>query len=285
MLIPPPTSTQTARTVPADLRLLAVATGRRRDHLETALEDDRSEDGDPLWTLETTATLADARNRLEEIDCLVVAPPTAPADEDAPETAAETEAEAQNERGDSDENVADLLEKIRASAPDLPIIVVANERTPELADAVRSHDLTAILERDDVSDHLERRARDLVEYRRLAVLTRRTLASLEFAGGSIAIVGPDDRVQFASRVFAMQFGYDRDSLAGMPWQNLFTDAAVARLESTAIPTVAEGWRWTGNSTGRRKTGATFTAQLSLDGLEDGSLIFVVTESTGDERER
>ncbi|WP_254521609.1 PAS domain-containing protein [Natrinema caseinilyticum] len=281
MLIPPPASTRTERTPPAELRLLAVATGRRRDHLETTLEDAGFGDDDSPRSLETTATLADARTRFGEIDCLVVAPPTAPIDEDAPEA----ESASRDERGDGDEPVAELLESIRASAPDLPIIVLANERSPELADAVRSHDLTAVLERDDVSDHLERRARDLVEHRRLAALTRRTLAGLEFTGGAIAIVGPDGRIQFASRVFAMQFGYDRDSLPGLPWRDLFTDAAVAHLESTAIPTVAEGWRWTGNSTGRRKTGSTFPAQLSVDGLEDGSLIFVVTESAGDDSER
>ena len=73
----------------------------------------------------------------------------------------------------------------------------------------------------------------------------------------------------------MQFGADRDALCGTVWQTLFTDDCVERLEATAIPTVADGWRWTGSCTGLRGSGEPFDVRVRLGGLEDGSLVFGV----------
>ena len=80
----------------------------------------------------------------------------------------------------------------------------------------------------------------------------------------------------------MQFGYDRDELVGRPWQTLFTDDSADRLETAAIPTVAEGWRWTGTCTGRRKSGTTMPIRVRLGGPENGGLVFVVETAAADD---
>lgn len=247
----------TVRTRPPQLHLLVV--GQSCEDIDRAFDDATTE-----TTVESVPTLEDARTRFDGIDCLVVQPPTV------------TDDGSGDREGSTD--VVDRLETIRSDAPELPVVVLVDERTPDLVRTVRSYDWTAVLERDEAFARLAHRVLDLLERHRLAVLSRRSLASLEFAGDAIAIVDPDGDVQFASRSFAIQFGTDRDDLTGTPWRALFTDAAVAHLESAALPAVAEGWRWTGSCTGRRQTGATFPARVRLGGLEDGSLVFVVDES-------
>ncbi|WP_222915807.1 PAS domain-containing protein [Natrinema sp. SYSU A 869] len=255
----------TVRTRPTRLTVLAVGGDGTRDRIERAFTDDEAD-----LTVETVSTLADTveRHKTDEIDCLVVS---------LPRTAASAETPARN--GTDIETLDDRLETIRATAPDLPIVVLAGERTPELANTVRSYDWTAVIEREETRTRLADRVHDLLERHRLTALSRRSLASIEFAGDAIAIVDSDD-IQFASRAFAMQFGYEHDAIAGTPWQELFTDDAVENLESTAIPTVVEGWRWTGSCTGQRKTGTTFAARVRLGGLEDGSLVFAIEEVNG-----
>ncbi|QCW01835.1 PAS domain S-box protein [Natrinema pallidum] len=255
----------TVRTRPTRVTVLVVGGETVRDRVERAFTDEGTE-----TIVETAATLADAITELEtdDIDCLIVSLPRAAGSAD---TAGEAET--------ATETLDTHLETVRSTMPDLPIVVLAAERTPALAETVRSYDWTAVIERDETRTRLADRVHDLLERHRLTTLSRRSLASIEFAGDAIAIVDAGE-IQFASRAFAMQFGYEHDAIPGTSWQALFTDDAVCHLESTAIPTVAEGWRWTGSCAGRRKTGTTFAVRVRLGGLEDGSLVFVIEEADG-----
>lgn len=269
-----PVAEPIVRTRPPQRQLLVI--GQPCEDIDRAFDDAETE-----TTVESVPALEDARIRFDGVDCLVVRTPTVADDGNGDREESEGSTVGAPGSETSDDvigDVTDRLETIRNDAPELPVVVLANERTPALVRAVRSYDWTAVLERDEALVQLADRVHDLLERHRLAVLSRRSLASLEFAGDAIAIVDPDGDVQFASRSFAMQFGTDRDDLTGTPWRALFTDAAVAHLESAALPAVAEGWRWTGSCTGRRQTGATFPARVRLGGLEDGSLVFAVDES-------
>ncbi|MDF9747261.1 PAS domain-containing protein [Natrinema salsiterrestre] len=264
MLTPPTETTDSSdRNRQSDPSLLVVDD----DRIAAAVE--RSFDGDGAdVVVETVATLEDAWNRVDDVDCLVIAS-AATAEPGADEAT----------RDDAPEiDVAELddrLEAIGTNAPELPTVVLVPERTAEIARTVRSHDWTAVLEESEISDRFADRVHGLLERGRLAALSRRSLASIEFAGAAIAVVDPSGDVQFASRSFAMQFGDDTDAIAGTPWRELFTDAAVDHLESAAIPMVANGWQWTGTCTGRRRTGETFPVRVRLGSLEDGSLVVVL----------
>ncbi|MFA9416248.1 PAS domain-containing protein [Natrinema sp. HArc-T2] len=251
MLVPPAAeiepSVQRQRT---QCTVLVVDQERDCTHIERAFDDESV-------VVETAPTLAVARTSFDEIDCLVV--PTAVAD------------------GDSDEHVG-WLETVRTDTPELPIVVLADEVTPTLMRAIRAYEWTAVIDRNGPRTRLAARIIDLLERHRLTHLSRRSLASVELAGDAIAIVDPAESIQFASRSFRLQFGADGDDLTGTPWRELFTADAVSYLESAALPTVAEGWRWTGTCTARRRTGATVPVRVRLGGLEDGSLVFVVSEA-------
>lgn len=230
--------------VAGEITALAVGDRQHTERVEAAVTDDRI-------AVLTAPSVTDALPELDNVDCFVGSYPS------------ETE--------------TGLLERITQQRTDLPVVLLTDEGAT-VGDAVRSHGWIDWLDRSGATgdgERLSRRIRSLVERRRLAGLVRRSLAGIELAGDAIAIVAPDGTVQFTNRGFAMQFGYSRDELSGRSWRTLFTDDSVDRLETTAVPTVADGWRWTGSCTGQRKSGVTVPVRVRLDGPEDGSLVFVV----------
>ena len=265
------------RTLRERITVLAIAVDRSiPTHLESALRS-----GADL-EIRTAATVASMLEQLGDVDCLVVVTPDPFADAGAPAP------DGPDDEREPNANAA--LERIRSHVPDLPIVAVTvvddrdgrRESAPPVDSTSRSHRWTAHVPvtADDPAADLERvtrRVRHLVERRRLGALSRRSLAGLELAQDPIAIAAPDGTLEFANRRFAVQFGDDRAAFPGRSWRACFTDETVAHLESTAIPTVADGWRWTGRCTGRRRSGETFPAHVRLGGLPDGSLAFVVNE--------
>ena len=261
------------------ITVLAIAVDRS---LPTNLESALRSEAD--LEIRTAATVASMLEQLDDVDCLVVV---------AADSSADAGASASDEPDDereSNANAAGALERIRSHVPDLPIVAVTvvddrdghRESTSPVDSTSRSHRWTAHVPvtADGPAADLERvtrRVRHLVERRRLGALSRRSLAGLELAQDPIAIAAPDGTLEFANRRFAVQFGDDRAALPGRSWRACFTDETVAHLESTAIPTVADGWRWTGRCTGRRRSGETFPAHVRLGGLPDGSLAFAVSE--------
>lgn len=201
-------------------------------------------------------SVADALETLDDVDCLVVG------------------------ASHVDGEPVGFVDRVRTRRCGLPIVFLTTdpEGTTSLQRSLADARWVDVLEADAddaLAERLRYRIPRLVERHRLAALSNRSLAGVELARDAIAIATPRGCLEFVNRSFAMQFGYDRDALVTTPWETLFDDDTVDRLESTAIPTVVDGWRWTGTCTGRRRTGATFPARVRLDGLEDRSLVFVV----------
>ncbi|WP_440766628.1 PAS domain-containing protein [Natronorubrum sp. DTA7] len=228
---------------------LVVANDHRYgDHLEATTGD--------KFTIRTAESITDAIARLEDVDCLV------------------------SEYALADGDGLDLLDRVTDRAPALPIVFLVNgtDESSVAVDAIHGHRWADCIVQPDTAtlpDRLRHRVETLVEHRRLAALSHRSLASVELAQDAIAIAAPGGDLEFVNRSFAMQFGADRDALCGTAWRALFTDDSVERLETTAIPTVTDGWRWTGSCTGRRGSDEPFEVRVRLGGLEDGSLVFGV----------
>lgn len=298
------------RTVQAQIVALTVAGDQSvLDHLEQGLN------GEDDLTVRTATTTASMLEQLDDVDCLVLAAATLAAvsadvvgetdvnGDGTTDSAAAVDApgagdsDSTAEPGDGRTPTAAVLDRIGQHVPELPIVVVTDpadsgpgrpfdhETTAvDIGSAGRWIDFVAQPVRGASGPGIERlahRIRALVERKRLAALSRRSLASIELAQDPIAIVGPDETIEYVNRWYAMQSGCDRADLSGRPWQACFPDETVAHLESTAIPTVADGWRWTGRCTAQRRSGATFPAHVRLGGLEDGSLVFVVDELEDD----
>lgn len=258
MTIPSPQPTARVRPSATDsITVLVIDDDRAyREQVASVLEDDD-------LTIQTAASIPETVASLDDIDCLVSDPAA---------TRSET--------------IDEFLECVADQPSELPVLFLLDrvDESATVVDAVTSYRWVDCLVKGDSTAAVERlgqRICTLVERRQLETLSERSFASIELARDAIAIVDPDGDVEFANRSFAMQFGYDRDAIIGQPWQTLFTDDSVERLETAAIPTVADGWRWTGTCTGRRKTGATITVNVRLGGPDDGSLVFVVDTATND----
>ncbi|EMA30451.1 PAS domain-containing protein [Halobiforma nitratireducens] len=178
----------------------------------------------------------------------------------------------------ADHEPTDIVDRVRTRHEQLPIVLVSStDEAADIREAVASIQWIDVVPEAEAGQ-LQHRLTRLLERRRLSALSKRSLAGVELAGDAIGIVDPDGHIELVNRSFAVLFGADRETLVGRPWEALFDAETVDHLETKAIPTVADGWRWSGTCTAHRDDGDTVTARVALDGLEDGSLVFVVDES-------
>lgn len=179
----------------------------------------------------------------------------------------------------------ELLATIREDRPTLPVVFCTGSSVSDLTDAVTDSEWTDVVRKDrpDVTAALLRsRVRGLVARDRTTALARRAMAALDESSDAVAVVTPAGRFAVVNQAFARQFGYDREELLDRDWRGCYPDGEVERLESTAMETVTEDWQWTGGCVGKRENGNTFTARTRIVGLDDGSVVFCVSEASSDE---
>ncbi|MFC7140847.1 response regulator [Halosimplex aquaticum] len=175
----------------------------------------------------------------------------------------------------------DLHAEVRERSPTLPFVLFTGSARKKLAEEFPDDIWTEFLRKDDPETAmpiLASRIRRLVGHHRTLRAANRTLTAIEATRDGIAVVGPDGTITFANRVFASRLGVEPDELAGRPWQTCFPDDEVERLESTAIETVRDNWQWTGGCRYVTADGEEFAAQTRVAGLDDGSLVFCLTDT-------
>ncbi|MFC4540646.1 PAS domain S-box protein [Halosolutus amylolyticus] len=175
-----------------------------------------------------------------------------------------------------------LYETVREHDRELPVLLVTGAQPDDVVPGLRSDPWVEVVRRDADDDPvpvLERRVRRLVEHRQLVRLLRRGIAAVETVHDGTAIVGPDGTFEYVNQSFATQYGYSPESLVGADWQTVYADDEVDRLEREVLPTIEDGWRWTGGCVGERANGTAFTARTGVTGLDDGSFVIGVHETS------
>lgn len=219
------------------------------DRLATRL--DREE----RLAIATASAAAEALDRLREVDCVV------------------------SDYALGATTGLDLLAAIREREASLPFVLHAGE-PPAGAVAELLADERTDYQRKDAAPAavalLARRIRRLVDRGRAIDGLRRTAAGLEATRDGIALAGPDGTVAFTNGRYATTFGVSREAVVGAHWRDRYPDAEADRLAADAIPTATDGWRWTGTGVGRDGGGEPVALRLGIVGLDDGSLVFVVT---------
>ncbi|GAB3041919.1 PAS domain S-box protein [Natronobiforma cellulositropha] len=157
------------------------------------------------------------------------------------------------------EETDELLETVVARYPDLPIVYA-----PAATDGRHAR-------------HLEHQLRRAVEHRRAATWTEHALTALQTVTDAVAIVDRTGTFAFVNRAYAHQFGYRRAELHGSSWTRIYDEDEAERLSVTAIPAVEDGWRWSGQCTGRRRDGETVVVRTAIVGLDDGGLVVTADE--------
>lgn len=178
----------------------------------------------------------------------------------------------------------ELLATVRERAPQLPFVLFTGTDPDEICDRIPDEVWTEYLRKGDpetTMSILAGRIRRLVDHHRTLQDANRSFTAIEATGDGIATVSPDGVITFVNRVFASHFGVEPDDLVGRPWRTCFPDHEVDRLESTALQTVRDDWQWTGGCVCETNGGETFTVQLRVAGLDDGSLVFCLTDTDTD----
>lgn len=180
-----------------------------------------------------------------------------------------------------DRDGLELLAAVRERAPTLPFVVRTGREVDAVADDVLAHEWTDVVRKDGSQAALTllaRRVRHLVGHRRERTSARRSLATLDVAWDGLAVVAPDGAVVHANRALAELLDRDRADLVGADWRSLFTDEAADRLAADALPSVDDGWRWTGTCAGRRVDGESVPLQVRIASVEGDALAVSVCES-------
>ena len=178
----------------------------------------------------------------------------------------------------------ELLDGIREREPTLPFVLHASDPPPEVIETLHEDEWTDYQPKGtgpETYGLLARRIRRLANHRRTVAGYRRATAALESLGTAVALVDPDGTITYANRQYATAFEVDRESVVGSHWRERYPADEADRLATDAVPTATDGWRWTGSCACRRADGGTVDVQISLLGLDDGSLVFIV-DSPSDE---
>jgi PAS domain S-box-containing protein len=109
---------------------------------------------------------------------------------------------------------------------------------------------------------------------------RRHLAAMEAAMDGMAILGKDGRYEYLNAAHVRIFGYDDpQELIGQSWRRICDETEHEEMEAVAFEALSREGRWSGEGTGVRKDGSTFSHEVSLTAMQGGGLICVVRDIT------
>lgn len=109
--------------------------------------------------------------------------------------------------------------------------------------------------------------RDLSERWDQEARLRRLAAAIECAGDAIAIMGPDQRIQYVNAQYERQTGYLRDEVLGQkPGHGASADEAYADIWAA----VGQGSAWTGQVHSRHRDGSSYDEELTVTPVLDAS---------------
>ncbi|MFC6757674.1 MULTISPECIES: response regulator [Haloarcula] len=171
-------------------------------------------------------------------------------------------------------NGIELLERVRETHPELPVLLFSGEETNEVAREIISAEVTDYLRKGHGAEQyamLGRRVRHAVDSDGQFDATSET----ELDG--VGVVGRDGHYRDADESYADCYGYDPEEIPGKHWAELHPDEEVEHIRTHVWPVVRDGGRWRGHSEGLRADGTTFTESKMVTTLEDGRLRIAVSE--------
>lgn len=101
------------------------------------------------------------------------------------------------------------------------------------------------------------------------------VAAIEASDDGIALTDASGTFVFMNRAHANMFGYSEPSaLIGRPWTDLYEPAEAKRIETTALPVVANVGQWRGETVGRRRDGSPIAQEIALSRGPEGGAVCV-----------
>ncbi|AZH26226.1 PAS domain S-box protein [Haloplanus aerogenes] len=185
----------------------------------------------------------------------------------------------------------EFLETVREDHPNLPFIVFTGKGSETVASEAFSAGATDYLQKERGTDQytlLANKVTNYVEKYRTEREMRRRARAMEAANEGIALLDEDGRYVSVNEAYADICRTTPEEIAGTHWTSTLPDDEAERLRAEAFPELAEGSSWTGEATGVRADGSTYSKRISLAALDGEGHVCVVrdiTERRRRERER
>jgi len=173
-----------------------------------------------------------------------------------------------------------FLAAVRERRPDIPFLLYTGKGSEEIAAKAISEGVDDYLRKDSGEGHytvLANRIRRETARSRGERARERRLAAMDVAREGICIIDEDGRFAYANEAYCELYGYDREALLGLSWQELHPEAEVEHIVAEVLPTVDADGQWTGQGTGLRADETEFSESKSVASLPGGGLVVVVFE--------
>lgn len=167
-----------------------------------------------------------------------------------------------------------LLEAIRESHPELPLLLFSGEGPDDVAAEIIDAGLTDYVRKGFGSEQYT------MLIRRVGHAVRsdgRFDPAAETELDGVGVVGTDERFERADDAYASVYEYDPGEVVGKHWTELHPEDEVEHIRTHVLPVVRDGGQWSGRSEGLRSDGSTFTESKMVTALDDDRLLIAVAE--------
>lgn len=116
---------------------------------------------------------------------------------------------------------------------------------------------------------------DITERKNMEMTLRRQMAAIESSMDGIIIFDHSGHLTYVNQASAETYGYNQSAdFMGQGWEMLLSADDVARLKSDVLPILADVGKWSGELTGRRRSGTVFPMEISITNVEDNGYVCV-----------
>jgi PAS domain S-box-containing protein len=117
---------------------------------------------------------------------------------------------------------------------------------------------------------LEISSNSLIDDSAYNIISRQHFAFQESCGG-VAILA-DDHFIYLNESHCQMYGYTAGECIGKSWRMLYSEEEIRRIESEIFPVLIKDRHWSGEVTGRKKTGESANIVISLSLAKNGDLV-------------
>jgi CheY-like chemotaxis protein len=187
----------------------------------------------------------------------------------------------------------EFLSAVRETHPDLPFLLFSGEETGDVAAEIVRAGVTDYLRKGYGTDQytmLVRRVEHAVDADGRSDPDAETAADgfavspRDVQSLAVGVVGADERFDRVDAGYADLYNYDPDEVRGKHWTELHPTDEVEHIRTHVLPVVKQGGEWTGQSTGLRADGSTFTESKMVTALDDDRLLIAVSEVSAVDRD-
>ena len=220
---------------------------------------------DDRFTVETAMSASEGLEHLsqEDFDCII-------SDYDMP-----------------DQNGIEFLKSVRKDAHDLPFVLFTGKGSEEIASEAISAGVTDYLQKESGTDQytvLANRLRNAIQRYRIEQDRKRQRKAIETAQEGISILNKDGEFTYVNQAYAEIYGYEPNEMNGEHWELIYPNDEVAVPQNEILPTVADEGYWSGETTGLRADGTTFTEDHTIAQTDTGELICSVQDRSAEQKQ-